>query len=130
MVFYLEAIAKAAQGHAGLKQDRGMIVTPEGVKTPSLEGVKTLSEAEEREGGEQRIASIEPIDKMPDVYTAFDSTGKLIGRASVQKFSLSSELRSRLSAEAKLWVMIEWNQEFQGYEILEIAVPPGPPSAS
>jgi hypothetical protein len=116
-VFYLEAIAKAATGHAGLKQERGAVAAPR-----SAAPIVVLPER----AGDSIVASIEPIDKMPDVYTAFDATGNAIGRASVQQFSLSSELRLRVG-QGKVWVTIAWNEEFQGHEILGFADPPGYP---
>jgi len=107
-VFYLEAIAKAAVGHAGLKQERGAVVAPP---------VQLV------EKGQPSTVRIEAIDKMPDVYTAYDRNGTVVGRASVQRFSLSLELRKRLE-EGTVWVQIEWNEEFQGYEILSVLDPP------
>jgi len=113
MVFYLEAIAKAAQGHAGLKQDRGILVAAPTTTVPVQEEQSDC------------LARIEAIDKMPDVYNAYDSSGKLVGRASVQRFSLSLELRKRLEEDGgNVWIQMEWNPEFQGYEITRLDAPP------
>lgn len=54
-----------------------------------------------------------PVDKMPDIYDLFDADGTIVGRGSVQSFSLAQVLRSN----DEVWVDVRWNKEFNGYEI-------------
>jgi hypothetical protein len=54
-----------------------------------------------------------PVDKMPDIYDLYDASNKLIGRGSVQSFSMSQILRS----EKNVKVDVRWNKDFNGYEI-------------
>jgi hypothetical protein len=56
------------------------------------------------------------IDKMPDIYELYDEEGRFIGQGSVQKFSLSQELRSNSTTTGVL-VTVQWRSEFNGYEI-------------
>ena len=56
------------------------------------------------------------IDKMPDIYELYDEEGRFIGQGSVQKFSLSQELRSKTVATG-IPVNVQWRSEFNGYEI-------------
>jgi hypothetical protein len=58
-------------------------------------------------------ANAVPVDKMPDVYDLYDSSNKLIGRGSVQAFSISQILRN----EKNVRVDVRWNKDFNGYEI-------------
>ena len=60
-------------------------------------------------------ATARPVDKMPDIYDIYDDSGKLIGRASVQRFAVSQELRK---GAAK--VRFEYRADFKGYEIVSI----------
>jgi hypothetical protein len=55
------------------------------------------------------------VDKMPDIYDLYDDNERFIGQGSVQKFSLSQELRSR---DTTCPVNIQWRKEFNGYEII------------
>jgi hypothetical protein len=57
------------------------------------------------------------IDKMPDIYELYDEEDRFIGQGSVQKFSLSQDLRSKSSTEGTL-VNVQWRSEFNGYEIV------------
>jgi hypothetical protein len=57
------------------------------------------------------------IDKMPDIYELYDEEERFIGQGSVQKFSLSQDLRSK-SSTAGTWVTVQWRSEFNGYEIV------------
>ena len=59
-----------------------------------------------------------PVDKMPDIYDLYDADNTCIGRGSVQQFNLSLTLRS--AAEKGAWVQIQWQPEFNGYEITSI----------
>ena len=54
-----------------------------------------------------------PVDKMPDIYDLYDASNKLIGRGSVQSFSMSQILRT----EKNVKVDVRWNKDFNGYEI-------------
>jgi hypothetical protein len=126
MAFYLEAIAKAAEGHAGLKQIRGGV--PAASASASAAEAKanapTKVETREPEKKAQGIRStvrITPVDKMPDVYTVYGEDGLASGRASVQRFSLSLEIRKKHQETPEaVWAEIEWNPEFNGYEILRL----------
>jgi hypothetical protein len=53
---------------------------------------------------------------MPDIYELYDEEGRFIGQGSVQKFSLSQELRSKTTATG-IPVNVQWRSEFNGYEI-------------
>jgi hypothetical protein len=99
MVLYLERGLKAAEAHAGLKQNRVVDTTAIVTSKPSNALLKT--------------ARAVPVDKMPDVYDLFAEDGTPVGRASVQQFRLSQTLRS----VKDLWVTVEWRAEFEGYEI-------------
>ena len=99
MVLYLERGLKAAEAHAGLKQNRVVDTTAIVTSKPSNTLLKT--------------ARAVPVDKMPDVYDLFAEDGTPVGRASVQQFRLSQILRS----VKDLWVTVEWRAEFEGYEI-------------
>jgi hypothetical protein len=102
MVLYLERGLKAAEAHAGLKQNRVVETTAIVSSKPSNASNASL-----------RTARAVPVDKMPDVYDLFAEDGTPVGRASVQQFRLSQILRS----VKDLWVTVEWRAEFEGYEI-------------
>jgi len=63
-------------------------------------------------------ALAKPVDKMPDIYDLYDASNKLLGRGSVQTFSVSQLLR----VEKEAWVDVRWNKEFSGYEIFRKTV--------
>ena len=67
----------------------------------------------------QRAAIARPVDKMPDIYDLHDETGQPFGRASVQRFSLSQQLRNEM-VPAGVPVIAKWNSNFGGFEIVEI----------
>ena len=69
--------------------------------------------------GLQRVLA-KPVDKMPDIYDIYSPNGELIGKASVQQFALSQRLRSEVSQDG-IWVMVEWREEFKGYEIKKVS---------
>jgi hypothetical protein len=98
MVLYLERGLKAAEAHAGLKQNRI---------------VESASATVVSSNAKLKTARAVPVDKMPDVYDLFAEDGTPVGRASVQQFRLSQILRS----VKDLWVTVEWRAEFEGYEI-------------
>ena len=64
-----------------------------------------------------RTATARPVDKMPDIYDLYDDDGFPISRASVQRFSVSQELRARGD---KARVRAEWRPDFGGYEIVAV----------
>lgn len=66
-----------------------------------------------------RQATARPVDKMPDIYDLYDETGQPFSRASVQRFSLSQQLRTQMTP-AGVPVVAKWNSDFGGFEIVEI----------
>jgi hypothetical protein len=68
--------------------------------------------------GTQKVLA-KAVDKMPDIYDIYSSTGENLGKASVQQFILSQRLRSENKPEGT-WVIVEWREEFRGYEIKKI----------
>jgi hypothetical protein len=56
---------------------------------------------------------------MPDIYDLYDETGQPFSRASVQRFSLSQQLRTQMTP-AGVPVVAKWNSDFGGFEIVEI----------
>lgn len=65
----------------------------------------------------RRTAFAKPVPDMPDIYDLYDDAGFPISRASVQKFSVSQQLRSAPVGTKGTNVHIEWRQDFGGYEI-------------
>jgi hypothetical protein len=108
MIWYLEKFQKAAEAHAGLKQDRA-VPAAAALPLPIASNSSTI----------QKALAV-PVDKMPDVYDLYDADKRCIGRGSVQQFSLSLRLRS--AAENGVWVHVEWKPEFNGYEITGMAL--------
>jgi hypothetical protein len=53
---------------------------------------------------------------MPDIYDLYDENDMLLGRGSVQAFSLSKTLREMKDPI----VHVRWNVDFNGYEILNL----------
>jgi hypothetical protein len=68
----------------------------------------------------RRTAFAKPVPDMPDIYDLYDDAGFPISRASVQKFSVSQQLRSAPVGTKGTNVMVEWRQEFGGYEIAAV----------
>ncbi len=62
-------------------------------------------------------ATARPVDKMPDIYDIYDESGKPFGRASVQRFAVSQQLRD-IKGAAK--VRFEYRADFKGYEIVGV----------
>jgi len=58
-------------------------------------------------------AFAKPVEALPDIYDLYDASNNLLGRGSVQTFSVSKAIR----AEGETWVNVRWNKEFSGYEI-------------
>jgi hypothetical protein len=79
---------------------------------------KVVAPPVEKTTGPQRVLA-KTVDKMPDIYDIYSTTGDHIGKASVQQFALSQRLRSETTAEG-IWVMVEWREEFKGYEIKKV----------
>ena len=112
MVWFLEAQVKAAEAHAGLKQDR--IVAPVAaapVAAPAAPAA-TVAAAGVR-------ARLSPIDSLPDVYNLIGEDGLLIGKGAVQQFFLSRDIRQALQ-KGETWVRAKWSAEFNGYCISEL----------
>jgi hypothetical protein len=61
-----------------------------------------------------------PIGKLPDIYDIYSSNGEHKGKASVQQFALSQQLRSECTLDG-IWVDVEWREEFNGFEIKAIS---------
>lgn len=69
----------------------------------------------------RRTAFAKPVGDMPDIYDLYDDTGFPISRASVQKFSVSQQLRGAPVGTKGTNVLIEWRQDFGGYEIVAVS---------
>ena len=67
-------------------------------------------------------ATAKAIDKMPDIYELYDEAGRFIGQGSVQKFSLSQDIRCK-DTTTGVPVQIQWRKEFNGYEITALNIP-------
>ena len=96
---------------------RRMWIGDNTVVRPATHAVSKL--AEPKPITEEKIytrAVAKAIDKMPDIYELYDAEGRFIGQGSVQKFSLSQELRSKTAATG-IPVSVQWRSEFNGYEI-------------
>jgi hypothetical protein len=65
----------------------------------------------------RRTAFAKAVPDMPDIYDLYDDAGFPISRASVQKFSVSQQLRSAPVGTKGTNVHVEWRQDFGGYEI-------------
>jgi len=116
MVWFLEAQMKAAEAHAGLKQDRVAVPVP----VPRVAPVAVpMSVATPVETGSTRRVRAAPVAMLPDIYDLYGEDGQPLSRASVQQFSLSMKLREKCS-EGDVWVNAEWNSDFGGYTILGI----------
>lgn len=83
------------------------------VHTPKASTVNPINKVVERKFTR---GFAKAIDKMPDIYDLYDEEGRFIGQGSVQRFSLSQELRSK-DTENGAPVVIQWRDEFNGYEI-------------
>lgn len=61
--------------------------------------------------------------EMPDTYTLYTAEGHEKGTAAVQKYSLSKVLRNAVAEkeQKEVFVQIEWNSEFEKWEICGIA---------
>lgn len=111
---FVEEQAKVRVGHAGLKQDRNVVVGKAGpAATVAVEAPKPVAPPQA-----SRRARAVAVDKMPDIYDLYGEDGLPISRASVQQFSLSQQLRA---TKGDLWVQAAWRPEFGGYEIIRLA---------
>ena len=113
MVWFLEAQVKAAEAHAGLKQDR--IVAPVAA-APAVAAAAAAVPAVAAAGVRARLS---PIDSLPDVYNLIGEDGLLIGKGAVQQFFLSRDIRQALQ-KGETWVRAKWSAEFNGYCISEL----------
>jgi len=84
----------------------------------SLPSVPIVNNYMKPSSAPQRVLA-KSVDKLPDIYDIHSSSGEHLGKASVQQFALSQRLRSEAMAEGT-WVMVEWREEFNGYEIKKI----------
>lgn len=109
MVWFLEARVKAAEAHAGLKQGR-----QESIVTTTVS--KPLTDSRE-----PRRVRVVPADRLPDIYELFGEDGAAVDRASVQQFALSKQLREACASSGDVWARVEWNTEFGGYMITNLA---------
>lgn len=111
MVWFLEAQMKAAEAHAGLKQER--VTAPAPQVAPEV--APEVAPSETQDISERRVRAV-PVEGIPDVYDLYGEDGQPISRASVQQFSLSMTLRAKTDA----WVKAVWNPDFGGYTILAV----------
>jgi len=92
---------------------------------PRLEAVQKHSATEVTETTEtvapnpvqSGTATARAVDKMPDIYDIYDESGNPFGRASVQRFAVSQQLRD-LKGSRK--VRFEYRADFKGYEIVGV----------
>lgn len=105
---------------AGLKPDQKPGPKPDAntIYTDFTESTPTKPAVIQQGAVIQREAIAKPIENLPDIYDLFDDQGLPISRASVQRFVLSQELRSK-KKEAGVRVKVEWRQDFGGYEIIQ-----------
>jgi hypothetical protein len=61
-------------------------------------------------------AHAKPVEALPDIYDLYDASNNLLGRGSVQTFSVSKALKGHTNALVK----VRWNKEFSGYEIFSM----------
>ena len=108
MIWFLETQVKAAEAHAGLKQDR--VITP-------AKPIQLSLSAPVPQAAYRRVRAV-PIDALPDVYELYGEDGLPISRASVQQFSLSMKLRTA-AEKGDVWVQATWSTEFGGYVIVD-----------
>jgi len=116
MVWFLELQVKAAEAHAGLKQDRVAPVAPTTTQVPVPVPVAAAAAAAASTKVKARLS---PIDSLPDVYNLIGEDGLLIGKAAVQQFFLSRDIRQALQ-KGETWVTAKWSAEFNGYCISEL----------
>jgi hypothetical protein len=119
MVWFLEAQVKAAQGHAGLKQGRQEPVVPAPAAVAAVAAVAVPPQGSSEKYTSGRAV---PVERLPDVYDLLGEDGVVFGRASVQQFSLSKQLRESVKPPGGLRVSVQWNPEFLGYTITGLTV--------
>ncbi len=88
-----------------------------GSMRPPLNSVKPAAKSHAHTG--QRDAIARSVDKMPDIYDLYDEADQPFSRASVQRFSLSQQLRAQMTPTG-VPVIAKWNPDFGGFEIVEI----------
>lgn len=119
MVWFLEAQMKAAEAHAGLKQDRAPQAKaqaqpqaqPQVAPRPPPRPVQPIIIQE------RRVRAV-PVDALPDIYELYGEDNMPISRASVQQFALSKSLRDATQNGEGVWVTAAWNKDFGGYMIV------------
>jgi hypothetical protein len=111
MVWFLEAQMKAAEAHAGLKQQREPLPVAQVTHAPQ-------TPSQPQDISQRRVRAV-PVEGIPDVYDLYGDDGHPISRASVQQFSLSMTLRESC-ARGDSWVKAAWNADFGGYTILAV----------
>jgi hypothetical protein len=119
MVWFLEEQMKAAEAHAGLKQNReggipNLIVAPRPPPRPMPMPI-SIQETAAPTQNERRVRAV-VISGLPDIYELYGEDNMPISRASVQQFSLSMALR-QATINGDAWVTAAWNSDFGGYMI-------------
>ena len=66
------------------------------------------------------VAIAKNIQGLPDTYDLFSYDKVHIGEGAVQSEYLSAELREAIKKQSSLTVCVEWNEEFECYEITQI----------
>jgi hypothetical protein len=101
---------------------RRMWVADNTVVRPNTNTPPAVVPTEKRPDIKITRAIAKAIDKMPDIYELYDINGQFVGQGSVQKFSLSQELRSNTDPNG-IPVNTLWRNEFNGYEIVGLNRP-------
>ena len=63
-------------------------------------------------------AHAKAVEALPDIYDLYDASNNLLGRGSVQTFSVSKALKEK--REQSPQVKVRWNKEFSGHEIFSM----------
>jgi len=148
MVWFLEIQMKAAEAHAGLKQDRAPQLVAASAMPQAASAMPRAASAMPQAASampqaaaamprvaprppprpqplpqdpkaERRVRAV-AIPSLPDIYELYGEDGMPISRASVQQFALSKALREATSTGADVWVTAAWNSDFGGYMIVGI----------
>jgi hypothetical protein len=104
---------KAAEAHAGLKQDRApqAQVQPQAAPRPPPRPTQPATIQD------RRVRAV-PIESLPDIYELYGEDNMPISRASVQQFAVSKQLREATQNGEGVWVTAAWNKDFGGYMIV------------
>jgi hypothetical protein len=68
----------------------------------------------------QLVAIAKNIQGLPDTYDLFSYDKVHIGEAAIQSDQMSSKVRLAIQKNSSLPVFVEWNEEFECYEITGI----------